>query len=88
MYRTMYESDVLIRRVTFTFYVDMDVQKTDSMSVHLCTHLTARMGRKLETSKLASRKVSRSADESVQYYLHASTSGACSIRTVSARQHM
>ena len=37
----MYESDVLIRRVIIPVYVDMDVQKTDSMSVHLCMHLTA-----------------------------------------------
>ena len=30
----MYESDVLIERVSITVYIEMDMQKTTSMSVH------------------------------------------------------
>ncbi len=83
----MYASDALIRRVSITVYVDIDVQ-TDSMFVHTCMHLTARVSRNLKTSKPASRNVSMSANESIQCYLHASTTGTCSICTASARQHM
>lgn len=42
MYQTMIERDALIRRVIITVYVNMDVQQTDSMSVHLCMHCTVK----------------------------------------------